>query len=156
MSSLSDTLIARFVETLDTPSFSDPDANLTYAERQQLKEQRYAEIAREQLPQVDRQLWWTRLNIGVGVAMLVAAAVFLALHIFDVVSTSPGDLVFPLFYACCMGVAAAGSAYKYAALEKKRALFELVIAAGEADAASDDDAASEAVHEVMRTPVAEG
>jgi hypothetical protein len=137
MASPPDALVKRFIDTLDTPSFSDPDANLTYAERQQLKDQNYAALAREQLPHVERQLWWLRVNIGAGIALLVVMAVFLALHILDVVTASPEDLVFPLFYACCMGVAAAGSAWKYAALEKKRLLFELMIATEGDESASE-------------------
>ncbi|PEN09598.1 hypothetical protein CRI93_02390 [Longimonas halophila] len=64
-------------------------------------------MAREQLPHVKRQLWWVRANIGAGIALLVVMAVFLALHILDVVAASPEGLVFPLFYACFMGITAA-------------------------------------------------
>ena len=129
MVTLPDALIEQFVELLDTPSFSDPDANLTYAERKQLKERRYAELAREQLPQIKRKLRWTQVGIGASIALLVLAAAGLGLSIAGVVSVTSDDLAFPLFYAACTGAGAAGSAWRYAALEKKRVIFELVVAA---------------------------
>ena len=128
MATLSDSLTEQFVELLDTPSFSDPDANLTYAERQQLKEHRYAALAREQLPAIKRKLWWMRVGMGLGVAVLVLMAATLGLYITGTLSVALSDLAFPLFYASCAGVSAAGSAWQYARLEKKRVIFELVVA----------------------------
>lgn len=123
-------LIARFKDELDTANFSDPDLNLTYADRQRLKEGNYAHVARERLDTLQRQLRWIRVNAVVAGLVLGFIGVLYALPVltdaFSVIDTP-----FPAFYAACAGVGAIFSLWRARAMERKRVLCELVIAEAE-------------------------
>lgn len=137
-----DPLHARVRSELDTPSFSDPDDNLSYVDRQHLKEGNYAALARDRLPRIHRQLKWTTVSaITAGLLLLMSTVLSGMVYIdADTLTSDPGGLAVLFFMASAFGISALIRLWQARTLERRTLLFELVI---ERDAASDAPPAQE-------------
>lgn len=133
-------LHARIRSELNRPSFSAPDENLSYVDRQNLNEDNYAPLVRDRLPRVNRQLKWTKVNAGTAGLLLLMSTVLSGVMVFDesLLSTNPSDLAFLFFMASTLGISALGGLWKARTLERRKLLFELVI---ERDASSESPSA---------------
>ena len=129
-----DELFSRF-EAEVKASIEDPDIHLSYTDKQRLKRGEYADVAAEKLPTLERRIWWSKLNAGGAAVLLVLGAVLTALSGLGFgADWTMEAFAFPLFLACCMGVAAVGGLWRVQKLEKQRLLCELVLARSEEDA----------------------
>ena len=129
-----DELFSRF-EAEVTSSIEDPDIHLSYTDKQRLKRGEYADVAAEKLPTLERRIWWTKLNAGVAAMLLVIGAVLTGLAGLGYgAGWTMDEFAFPLFFACCMGVAAVGGLWRVQKLEKQRLLCEFVLAHSEEEA----------------------
>jgi hypothetical protein len=129
-----DELFSRFEAEVKS-LIEDPDVHLSYRDKQRLKRGEYTDVAAEKLPTLKRRIWWTKLNAGAAAVLLGLGAVLTALSGLGFgADWTMEAFAFPLFFACCMGVAAVGGLWRMQELEKQRLLCELVLARSEADA----------------------
>lgn len=136
-----DELFSRF-EAEVRSSIEDPDIHLSYTDKQRLKRGEYADVAAEKLPTLERRIWWVKMNAGVAAVLLVLGAVLTGLSGMGVgAAWTVEEVTFPLFFACCMGLAAVGGLWRMQKLEKQRLLCELVLARSEEDSAPKQAAA---------------
>ena len=137
-----DELFSRF-EAEVTSSIEDPDIHLSYTDKQRLKRGEYADVAAEKLPTLERRIWWTKINAGVAAVLLVLGAVLTGLAGLGFgAEWTMEAFAFPLFLACCMGVAALGGLWRLRRLERQRLLCELVLARSEQAADESEKAAA--------------
>lgn len=123
-----DTLNSHFVSELESWSDGNPLHSLTYTDRQLLKAERYAEVAEQKLPALDREIWWNTMSVRIAVFLLIGGALLSALLFTGVVPAeiSLQAVAFPLFFAFSMGLSAMWAMQKRITLEKMRLLCKLV------------------------------
>lgn len=137
-----DELFSRFEAEVKS-SIEDPDIHLSYTDKQRLKKGEYADVAAEKLPTLERRIWWAKLNAGAAAVLLVLGAVLTGLSGLGFgADWTMDEFAFPLFLACCMGVAAVGGLWRTQKLEKQRLLCELVLAHSEEEAKAAERAAA--------------
>lgn len=127
---MSDTLLRRFRDYVESTSFEDPDLNLGYEGRQLLDDGKYAELAERRLPALRRAIGFTKLTAGIAAFLMVSGFVALFGMALDVVprDVTLGEVWFPLFFTFCMGLAGLGSLWRRSYLEDERLICHLVIA----------------------------